>query len=517
MPYTSPTINLSNKYTHDTYLPSNQSPRILPPIIHQINRALPALLPTEILSKIFTYYNFPASSVVYVPPLRKLYPWALGHICHQWREALWKSADIWDTIHIVGPGVWDRQKHEKLIYTILDDILTHTTFTISLSIQWSSCSPLAISRLIKLSSRRFRGLTVDSSSHLSLHTLLDLQPGSLPHLAELTLLKFGSDTQHSTFLPATNHLRPDMPSLRTLIVDGNVSIASHLLYFPLSRLTHLELLGHTVSQNIVHYILQQCSFIATGKFSISEEVGRASIFRTTGVIKSPVKCIVLSPVFALDWNVFLAPLFLPLLTAFSISDWSYSLAGLGPTFPPAIASLITRSKCSLRSFSMSYDVGRPPGIGQPHPDIIILLQVIPDLEVFVSGFVAGPDVVHTVHRALTKLKRSSWRVEPEGLCVLLDLLDDHISRKSSKPFPQNVNITCCDGYEFPSIRLRYINGFMKYRKAGVDITVLNVENNDIRLVDEQEKENDISDTGSVWAAGLGDGIITERSCCCCVQ
>ncbi|KAF9460216.1 hypothetical protein BDZ94DRAFT_1311681 [Collybia nuda] len=263
-------------------------------------------------------------------------------------------------------------------------------------------------------------------------------------------------------------------------------------------------------------MLEQCTSIIDATFSISEGVTDIPSHQGTESISSTVEHITLLPRFTIDWNIFLAPLSLPSLTTFTISTYSRSPAGIGPTFTPAMVSLIDQSGCSLQTFSISYNLEHSPDANLPHPDITDLLQKMPSLEAFISGYVAAPELIRTVHISLVQLESISWKVEPGGLSALLDLLDNNISQKTLNNFPSSIQVVCGNGDEFQSVRKRLIQDYVNYEEAGFNITVRNIEGDDIRFMTSGDNDSDGSDIGSVWASGLGDDVV-DHSYCCCVQ
>lgn len=130
----------------------------------------------------------------------------------------------------------------------------------------------------------------------------------------------------------------------------------------------------------------------------------------------------------LDWNLFLDPLVLPSLKSFIIT--ASPQLGHSLTFSPAMISLLIRSKCSLNSFEIGYGMDM-----EVHPDIIQLLQRMPNLMRFTSRYISSPSFMDIVQNGLLQsLEAVTWTVKPEGFCALLDLLEDHISRPiSSSP------------------------------------------------------------------------------------
>lgn len=149
-------------------------------------------------------------------------------------------------------------------------------------------------------------------------------------------------------------------------------------------------------------------------------------------------------------------------------------------------SLVSRSNCSLDSFSIDHQSSsffEPFAHPEPpHPDIAILLQNTPNLTTFASGYIATPEFIVTVHDGLRHLTSVKWKVEPDGLDILLELLDECIVQPSSSgQLPNSFYITCYDGDEFSSVRARYIENYEKYRENGIAIDVYD-EYDDIRFV-----------------------------------
>lgn len=435
------------------------------------------LLPPKILTQIFINYNLPSKPVVYLPPRRDLqYPWTLGHVCSQWRETLWNSPNIWGTIYMVPC------RHETVVWDILNVILSHTNGLISLSISRYSYSLLRVGNLIRSFSHRFRGLILSTKYHYPLYLLLD-STASVAHLEDLYLLEVESNHMLPTFIHPSSDIPRRFPSLRKLGVSGNTSIARYLPHFPLSQLTHLSVAGYMASPTIVHVIIQQCTALLSAELAICRKVAGTSTSPTTGTITSPLKHIDLIVYFDLDWDSFLNPLCLPCLSTFSNSDCSRSRTGLSHSFPHAIASLIDRSNCSLNSFSISYYFETLADPYPPHPDISNLVQKMPGLTAFMSGYIAAPAFIRVIHESLTKLEVVDWKVEPDGLRTFLDLFDNYVAQKSSPgQFPRLTNIICRDGDGFSHLCRRHIRNYAIYEEVGVDMMVRNIEYDDVRFV-----------------------------------
>lgn len=216
-------------------------------------------MPPEVLTEIFTLYGS-LTPTVYVPPMRDLYPWRLGHVCSRWREILWNSPEIWSNIEIRNP----HRVHEIRVEEILNEIFSHTSGLVSLCIFSFYYSPSRIRDLILPFIPRLKAISILFLATGLLRMLLELPSGSLNHLQRLDL-----DFHADESLPTTN---PGLPNFRRLSIRGGTSIAPCLPHFAWPQLTHLSITEDMITPILIHFVLRQCRSLISVQFSINEEI-----------------------------------------------------------------------------------------------------------------------------------------------------------------------------------------------------------------------------------------------------
>lgn len=430
-------------------------------------------IPPEVLYEIFLGCSNSGTGilVVDIPPESDFYPWRLGHVCSQWREIIWNSPTIWSNIRI-------RFDYAKVYPrpNVLSDILSRTKSLITLATTgWLQADILYI---ILTNSHRFKCLSFEALSMDSLIALFELPRGSLDLLESLLIGIRGAvfDTPPSGYF---KNIRHRLPSLRKLRITGYTIITSHLPYFPYSLLTDLSIEGGMISPVTIHSILKRCNSLVFAAFRINEKdfdheaLQGLYNYKTTDITLPILKYlkITLSP--PLDWASILHPLILPSLETFA------SLGVPSPAFPNAVASLLRRSKCSLRHFSI--DLYYPARSNSTHPDLTHVLELTPNLISFATGCVATPALIRLVYSGLLpQLTSGSWKVNPEGLCALLDCLDEGVAQPVLPLyFSGTTRITCLGGPEFTAAYARYSNSYERYKAAGVDIIAEDDKGRDI--------------------------------------
>lgn len=409
---------------------------------------------------------------------------------------MWNSPTIWSTIEMRGGALYIRGKPRESLY----EVLSRTRGFISLT----TGDPIVgvIFDIILSFIPRFKELLFSDVPTDALCALLEYPPpNSLENLENL-LFNFTSLTLAKRALDHLKVIHPRFPGLRNLGIKGSQSITPCLVHFPLSQLTSLLMTCRGTTVNIVHYLLQHCTSLLQAEFSIREERNdgggdeeedgngdegeeeeeeeaeedeeeanaevreNISDYHNAEITALTLKSLKLSMPLAFDWNSFLDPLVLPSLE--SLVTMAEPRVGHSPTFSPAMASLLTRSKYPLNSFEIGYGDSK-----EVHPDIVQLLQRMPNLTRFSSSYIASPSFMDIVHDALRlSLKAVSWTVNPEGLCTFLDLLEDQITQPiSSRKIPSRIKIFCRRGSGFGSARARYIDNYARYEEAGFSMSV----------------------------------------------
>lgn len=310
-------------------------------------------------------------------------------------------------------------------------------------------------------------------SHTSFRALLELPPGALSFLKSLSVTLDSGETNHSTH--RLESALQGLPNLREVHIHGYCPIMSYFPHFPLSQLTNLGLRCGNVTPNVMHYTLQHCSSLLEAQFEITEKgITDISNRQPAELVVSNLTSLEITLNSTVDWDLLLSPLVLPSLDTFD------SIGYPSPNFEHALSALIVRSKCSLHSLSLEID--EELEWETPHPEITQLLEETPELTSFSSCYIAPPALIRTVHGELLPcLTDVNWKVTPEGLFTLLDLLDAHIAQGCPPPnFGGLIYVTCLDGGWFEDARARYCNSYNMYKDAGLDFSIHNENGNDLR-------------------------------------
>lgn len=149
-----------------------------------------------------------------------------------------------------------------------------------------------------------------------------------------------------------------------------------------------------------------------------------------------------------------------------------------------------RCRCSLTTLELNIDASGTEhdydddelewDLVKEHKSLAELLQTSPQLVHLDTFYVAPPELLRTVYSGIAPcLSSARWRVTPDGLRALLDLLDVHaslpLSDSSPPKFQGKITVTCLNYLAgFDEVRARYCERYEDYRNAGLMVSVRNI-------------------------------------------
>lgn len=419
-------------------------------------------LPPETFTEIFMYFN---TGYVKLPPKKAeySYPWILGHICSRWRQILWSSPSLWDTIEIHHlneidltylTAVWDNIIRQSLNY-----VLSNTTTPIDLTV--SNDRAARISDILITHNHRFRELTIGGADAGVAFQLFDLPPTSLTNLEKLQI-SWVCDS-HSAHLNRMRSALQTAPNLRSVSFVCTCPFISQLPmdFLPWPQLTELIVLSIEISPEIIYTAFQRCPSLQSCQFQISNDpiILRA---QPQPITLSTLEALNLGANYRFDWERFIHPLITPALGQLDI------FAAVAPTTKPFL-SLITRSNCALLSFTLKIKGKYSHGT-----DFEPFLQRMPSLTWLEVPWVMPATIIKRIQEGLLpQLETGIWKARPDGLSATLDLVDSLIPQISNHR-RLSIYVSYSPGPAFTEVQDRYLASYLTYEGTeGLRLRLIN--------------------------------------------
>ncbi|KAF9457612.1 hypothetical protein BDZ94DRAFT_1272691 [Collybia nuda] len=411
------------------------------------------VIPPEIITEIFLLV---CNERVFIPIPLHGYPWTLGHICSRWRQILWNSPSIWNTLTIGYryPSVPINPAPRLFISNILEDILSKISGVISLFVLDGYIG--RVTSTVFENMDRFHELSVHGISPEMLLSLFQLPAYSFVNLEELTL----SSTIHERNLDFVASSLETAPKLRsvTLQIASQVYIPS-FFKLPWSIMEHISVTTVPTPPLVIWSIFRTSPCLLSCYFNIDVKM---DIPTTSNIIIPNLSMLDLETDDVFDWDSFFRPLVAPSLESLIITS---------PRVPCAmLASFIIRSNCALRELDLSEYDRKLHEVDKS--DFGLLLDHLSSLTSLSLLQTLPPPIFFKINDgALLNLVKAEIFVHPDGFAAFLDVLDAYIV-SPTRCF-NYLHVVCFRGPGFSEQKNRYLARYGEYSTlSGLEVIIL---------------------------------------------
>lgn len=441
-------------------------------------------VPNETLLAILSYCR--VGSIILPLSMCAMPPWRLGHVCSQWKNAIWNVPPFWSNI-IAFPdrgGINDRNIRGPLY-----DIMLKTN--ILLDFRTGGFDTPALLDFIISWNHRFHTLSFPISGNQALSTFLRLHPHAFANLESFEFLTskiiLPLGTFQTTFFENASKLRRF-----AFHTYDNIPIFEHL-WLPFWQLTEFVMPDLEISSGTMYSILQKTRCLIFCDLKLDFET--APMPNISPIVLQYLRKLSLTLGRFSSWDHVFEPLIAPSLKVLSLnSSW-------GHVPPQAITSFLRRSHCNIHTLSINPEL-TGLDIWISDQELEALFHETPSLQICKTAFLIPNSIFRKIQDCtlLPKIWSGSWRLQPEGLDAFMDFVDSCILKsRATRPIQMEVGCYTDEGYE--AVRQRFKLRIQEYKKVrGIDVKgiVLPVDMFAREaLIDNSELEEDDNDD-SMW-------------------